>query len=151
MAKRVKARIQLLRRGSTFWKNTDLILKEGEIGFDTDRQIFKVGNGQSRWDELQISFTPFKDAGVTIIEGGEQGYNNPDHINSLIKLMTEESKRYAPEYVPQKGEPVAVKEGNNQYLKIGDGVTAIDSLPFVTPNDDASVLTSFGECEDFKV
>lgn len=151
MAKRLTTRIQLLKRDTNFWNTSDLILREGEIGFDTGRKVFKVGDGKSTWRELQITFTPFKDVGITILEGGEDGENNPDQLNVLIKMMTESSSRYSTEYVPKKGEPVAIREGGNQYLKIGDGETNISSLPFVTPDDDASVDTVYGICEDFKV
>ena len=149
--KKLKTRIQLLRKTSDFWNETDQILREGEIGYDLDRKVFKVGDGKHTWKELRVTFTPFKDIGITILEGGEEGENNPDQVNILLKLMTESSPRYNGEYIPKKGEPVAIREGGNQYLKIGDGVTAIDSLPFVTPNDDASVTTEYGICEDFKV
>lgn len=151
MAKRLTTRIQLLKRDTSFWSTSDLILREGEIGFDTGRKVFKVGDGKSTWRELQITFTPFKDVGITILEGGEDGENNPDQLNVLIKMMTESSSRYSTEYVPKKGEPVAIRDGGNQYLKIGDGETNMSSLPFVTPDDDASVDTVYGICEDFKV
>ena len=151
MTKKLTTRIQLLKRDTSFWNTSDLILREGEIGFDTGRKVFKVGDGKSTWRELQITFTPLKDVGITILEGGEDGENNPDQLNVLIKMMTESSSRYSTEYIPKKGEPVAIREGGNQYLKIGDGETTISSLPFVTPDDDASVDTVYGICEDFKV
>lgn len=149
--KKLKTRIQILRKHTDFWNQTDQILREGEIGYDLDRKVFKVGNGKNSWKELQVTFTPFHDIGITVLESGEEGENTPDQVNILLKLMTESSSRFSPEYIPKKGEPVAIREGGNQYLKIGDGVTAINSLPFVTPNDDASVTTQYGICEDFKV
>lgn len=148
--KNLKTRIQFLRKHTDFWNSTDQILREGEIGYDLDRNVFKVGNGTSTWKELPVTFTPFKDIGITVFEAGEEGEASPDQVNILLKLMTESSPRYNSEYVPKKGEPVAIREGGNQYLKIGDGVTTIDSLPFVTPNDDATVTTQYGICEDFK-
>ena len=149
--KQLTARIQLLKRDTNFWNTSDIILREGEIGYDTGRKIFKVGNGKNTWRELQITFTPLKDVGITILEGGQEGENGPDQQNILLKLMTESSPRYSNDYIPKKGEPVAIREGGNQYLKIGDGETTISSLPFVTPDDDASVDTVYGICEDFKV
>lgn len=147
--KELKTRIKLLRRSTEEWNKSEQILLEGEIGFDLNRRVFKVGDGTKTWKQLNVTFSPLKDIGVTILEGGEEGPATPDQMNTLIKLMTESSTRYSRGYIPKKGEPVAIREGSNQYLKIGDGVTAIDSLPFVTPNDDATVTTVYGICEDF--
>ena len=149
--KKLTVRISLLRKSTEFWTTNDPVLLQGEIGFDLDRKIFKIGDGVKKWSELSITFSPLKDVGVTILEGGEEGQSSPEQVNALIKLMTESSTRYSAGYVPKKGEPVAIREGGNQYLKIGDGVTDISSLPYVTPNDDASVTTVYAICEDFRV
>ena len=151
MEKKLTTRIQLLQRDTLFWSDSTQILRLGEIGYDTGRKVFKIGDGVHIWKELPVTFTPLQDLGITILEGGEEGENNPDQINLLIKMMTESSSRYDTSYIPRKGEPVAIREGGNQYLKIGDGVTDIASLPYVTPDDDASVTSQYGICEDFRV
>lgn len=151
MAKNLKTRIKLLRNTTEYWSKNNPILLDGEIGYDIHRKVFKVGDGVRTWSELSVTFSPLRDVGVTILEGGEQGNNTPEQVHALIKLMTESSPRYSKDYIPKKGEPVAIREGGNQYLKIGDGVNNVSSLPFVTPNDDASVTTVYGICEDFKI
>lgn len=149
--KRLTTRIQILRKHTDYWNKTENILRVGEIGYDVDRKIFKIGDGVSLWKNLRVSFSPFKELGFTIIDGGSPEEVGPDRISVTVAFMTEESPRYSNgEYIPLKGEPIALKTDANQYMKIGDGKQTVTKLPFVTPPDDVSVSNIYGECEDFK-
>lgn len=147
-----RARVQIIRKNTAYWNSTPNILRAGELGYDTDRKIFKIGDGTSKWNELRISFAPFKEMGYTILDGGSIDEPGPDKISVSVVMMNEDSPRYRDgEYIPMKGEPISIKLDDNQYMKIGDGKQTIAELPYVSPPDDATVVTVYGECEDFKV
>jgi hypothetical protein len=58
-------RIQLRRGTSTQWASSnDVILAAGEIGFETDTNHFKIGNGDDTWEQLSY-------------------FKNVDELNSL--------------------------------------------------------------------
>ncbi len=43
-----------VRRGTTEnWNSTSYILKEGELGFDSDLKVLKIGDGTSNWETLE--------------------------------------------------------------------------------------------------
>ncbi|OZE03045.1 hypothetical protein CH249_14610 [Rhodococcus sp. 05-2255-3B1] len=47
-----------VRRGTTaVWAAADPVLAPGEPGYDTEREVFKVGNGSDRWSSLAASPT----------------------------------------------------------------------------------------------
>ena len=152
MKKLNRVRLQINRHNTEYWTTTTNILRQGEIGYDTDRKVFKIGDGVNKWEFLRITFTPFKDLGLTIIDGGSVDLSNPDTIPATIVVMTEESEKYEEgRVILRKGEILALREGSNQYMKIGNGVDSVEKLPFVTPKDDASVTSVYGTCEDFRV
>ena len=45
-------KIQIRRGTSSSWNTANPILSGGELGFETDTNKFKIGNGISEWDEL---------------------------------------------------------------------------------------------------
>lgn len=45
-------RIQIRRDKSVKWAVNNPVLLEGEIGYETDTQYMKIGNGVSTWNEL---------------------------------------------------------------------------------------------------
>lgn len=45
-------RIQLRRDTSTRWREVNPILMEGEVGFETDTRLRKIGDGVNRWNDL---------------------------------------------------------------------------------------------------
>jgi hypothetical protein len=55
--------IQLRRGNSTDWATANTILAEGEIGIELDTHKFKIGNGDSAWNDLPYSSS---DSHITI-------------------------------------------------------------------------------------
>jgi hypothetical protein len=49
------ALIQVRRATATQWATDNPILESGEFGLDTDAGFFKIGDGSTRWDELNFS------------------------------------------------------------------------------------------------
>jgi len=48
----VQTQIQVRRGTSTLWTSTNPVLANGEIGYETDTGLLKVGNGSSLWTAL---------------------------------------------------------------------------------------------------
>lgn len=46
-------RIQLRRDTAEKWKSVNPILMEGEVGFETDTRLRKIGDGVNRWNDLE--------------------------------------------------------------------------------------------------
>lgn len=55
------------------------------------------------------------------------------NINSRIQLKTDTPENWAKAsgFIPKKGEPIVYQNGNISWLKIGDGSTNVNMLPFV--------------------
>lgn len=48
----VQTQFQVRRGTSTLWTTTNPVLANGEIGYETDTGLLKVGNGSSLWNVL---------------------------------------------------------------------------------------------------
>lgn len=48
-------RIQLRRDTALNWFNTNPLLTQGELGFETDTKYFKIGDGVTLWNALAYS------------------------------------------------------------------------------------------------
>lgn len=70
MSEKIQIRMQQKRMSASDWRTSSLILLEGELGIETDTGFVKVGNGRSRFGELQYLTGP----------RGEQGLRGPQGI-----------------------------------------------------------------------
>ena len=61
MAQELKTRIILRNDSTANWTAQDPVLMKGEIGFDMDLLIFKVGDGIKKWSELTKQFKSYED------------------------------------------------------------------------------------------
>jgi hypothetical protein len=57
--------IQLRNDTAANWTAADPILAQGEMGVETDTRLFKIGDGESTWSELDYGALS-----VPIIDGG---------------------------------------------------------------------------------
>lgn len=62
-------RMQQRRGTAAQWAATNPILSSGEVGFETDTLIFKIGNGTSAWNVLPTNYIS-KRGGDTIVASG---------------------------------------------------------------------------------
>ena len=60
-AKELKTRIVLRNDSTANWTAQDPVLLKGEIGFDMDLLIFKVGDGSKKWSEITKQFKTYED------------------------------------------------------------------------------------------
>ena len=78
--KHVKAIIQLRRATESEWTEVDPILRIGEPALSTDVYKLKIGNGQSRWSELEY----LNKDGVTSINGQTGDVTITEALEPLI-------------------------------------------------------------------
>ena len=55
------------------WSLANPVLLKGETGFESDTQMFKVGDGVSTWNSLPYSSTPANSTSTTTIGNGVEG------------------------------------------------------------------------------
>lgn len=66
--KEIRTTLILRNDTSANWELSTLVLKKGEVGFDTDKLIFKVGDGSKTWKQIETSFVSFADVQNAIAE-----------------------------------------------------------------------------------
>lgn len=149
--KQLTTRISQLIQPTSYWTSSSaVILAEGEIGIDSDLNIFKIGDGVKTWSQITTYYPYIKENGTIVFNGGVETFDGLENPVTLV-LATEESSRYSSSYIPKKGEPVTeLTSGGLQGVKIGDGVNSFANLSYVTPYDDV-IMEDYGEVEDFKI
>lgn len=90
-------RIQLRRDTAARWAEINPVLLEGEIGFETDTRLRKIGDGVNRWNELGY----LKAEGIVQETGdGENVVMSQravsEKINGLKQTVEEQVKNYKP-------------------------------------------------------
>lgn len=71
-----------LRRGSSYqWSTANPILSEGEMGFETDTNKIKIGDGVKRW--VQLSYFAGSGSGLAINAGTALIYDSTTNTLSL--------------------------------------------------------------------
>ena len=73
MSEKIQIRMQQKRMSASDWRTSSLILLDGELGIESDTGFVKVGNGTSRFSELQYLTGP----------RGERGERGPQGIPGL--------------------------------------------------------------------
>ena len=64
-------KIQVRRGTASAWTSANTVLSEGEIGFETDTDKFKIGNGSDHWGDLEYFLDAVGVAGNSYITGNQ--------------------------------------------------------------------------------
>ncbi|HGM9400839.1 TPA: hyaluronoglucosaminidase [Streptococcus pyogenes] len=73
MSENIPLRVQFKRMSADEWARSDVILLEGEIGFETDTGYAKFGNGKSKFSALKYLTGPKGPKGDTGLQGKTGG------------------------------------------------------------------------------
>lgn len=133
MAQELKTRIILRNDSTANWTAQDPVLMKGEIGFDMDLLIFKVGDGVKKWSELTKQFKSYEDT-IAEVRTLLSGLHTTDTYQTEVTLGADKLAALgaaAPAAV--KGDIGIVKEaladGKFQYtayVHTGEGWAAMD-------------------------
>lgn len=93
MTTTVTAKIQLRKGTAAAWTSANPTLASGEIGYETDTDKLKIGDGATAWTSLAYYYDPATGGGVTD-HGALTGLSDDDH--SQYHNDTRGDLRYAP-------------------------------------------------------
>lgn len=85
MTEKIQIRMQQKRMSASDWSNSSLILLDGELGIESDTGFVKVGNGTSRFSELQYLTGPRGERGERGLTG-ERGPAGRDGVVTFENL-----------------------------------------------------------------
>lgn len=95
MAEVIKTTYQLRRGNSTAWEKNNPILANGEPGFAIDKNLLKIGDGVTPWNDLK-AINSSKDNGNDSdgsVYNAKTHYDFPNVGSSNIIYKAEEEKR----------------------------------------------------------
>lgn len=88
-------RIQLRRDTAANWTSANTLLADGEVGVEKDTRQFKIGDGVTRWNQLnygglqgppgQVGFVS-SDANNRLTHGSDGGLYVPDLTTDLLAV-----------------------------------------------------------------
>lgn len=128
-------RMQQRRGTAAQWTSANPVLAAGEIGFETDTNKFKVGNGSTAW----ASLTYFVDASVAF---------DSSEVTSAINSAIANVIDGAPEVLNTLNElAAAVNDDENFAIGILNSLSVIDNALAVLGNQDASMSNTLTELD----
>ena len=153
MEKQIRTTLILRNDTSANWAASSLVLKKGEVGFDTDLHIFKVGDGTKTWKDITTSFVDFA-AVEKAINDATKNLHTTDVYQKEIALGGDKAAALAEITEPVKGDIAIIKEalqgGKYQYTAYVRGETNWEAMDGnydagnVYFKDDITATTAFG-------
>ena len=89
MSEKIQIRMQQKRMSASQWATSSLILLDGELGIESDTGFVKVGNGTSRFSELQYLTGPRGERGERGLTG-DRGPAGRDGVVTFENLSQEQ-------------------------------------------------------------
>ena len=123
------ARIQLKRATASQWTSANTVLFAGEIGYETDTNKFKIGDGTAGWTSLSYfngnlsgsNLNDLLDVTITSAANGDfLRWNGTAWINDAVNLSTDTVGSYVESLVAGTGVTVTNNsgEGARQQLRL---------------------------------
>lgn len=131
MEKQIRTTLILRNDTSVNWAASSLVLKKGEVGFDTDLHIFKVGDGTKTWSQIETRFVDFA-AVEKAIEDATKNLHTTDVYQKEIALGGDKAAALGEIAKPVKGDIAIIKEalqgGKYQYTAYVRGETNWEAM-----------------------
>ena len=131
MEKQIRTTLILRNDTNANWAASSLVLKKGEVGFDTDLHIFKVGDGTKTWSQIETHFVDFA-AVEKAIEDATKNLHTTDVYQKEIALGGDKAAALAEITSPVKGDIAIIKEalqgGKYQYTAYVRGETNWEAM-----------------------
>lgn len=131
MEKQIRTTLILRNDTSANWAASSLVLKKGEVGFDTDLHIFKVGDGTKTWKDITTSFVDLA-AVKEAINDATKNLHTTDVYQKEIALGGDKAAALGEITSPVKGDIAIIKErlegGKYQYTAYVRGETNWEAM-----------------------
>lgn len=131
MEKQIRTTLILRNDTNANWAASSLVLKKGEVGFDTDLHIFKVGDGTKTWSQIETHFVDFA-AVEKAINDATKNLHTTDVYQKEIALGGDKAAALAGITSPVKGDIAIIKEalqgGKYQYTAYVRGETNWEAM-----------------------
>lgn len=131
MEKQIRTTLILRNDTSANWAASSLVLKKGEVGFDTDLHIFKVGDGTKTWKDITTSFVDLA-AVEKAISDATKNLHTTDVYQKEIALGGDKAAALEEITSPVKGDIAIIKEalqgGKYQYTAYVRGETNWEAM-----------------------
>lgn len=131
MEKQIRTTLILRNDTNANWAASSLVLKKGEVGFDTDLHIFKVGDGTKTWKEITTSFVDLA-AVQKAIDDATKNLHTTDVYQKEIALGGDKAAALTEIASPVKGDIAIIKEalqgGKYQYTAYVRGETNWEAM-----------------------
>lgn len=131
MEKQIRTTLILRNDTSANWAASSLVLKKGEVGFDTDSHIFKVGDGTKTWKDITTSFVDLA-AVEKAINDATKNLHTTDVYQKEIALGGDKAAALEEITSPVKGDIAIIKEalqgGKYQYTAYVRGETNWEAM-----------------------
>ena len=131
MEKQIRTTLILRNDTSANWAASSLVLKKGEVGFDTDLHIFKVGDGTKTWSQIETHFVDFA-AVEKAINDATKNLHTTDVYQKEIALGGDKAAALAEITSSVKGDIAIIKEalqgGKYQYTAYVRGETNWEAM-----------------------
>ena len=131
MEKQIRTTLILRNDTNANWAASSLVLKKGEVGFDTDLHIFKVGDGTKTWSQIETHFVDFA-AVEKAIEDATKNLHTTDVYQKEIALGGDKAAALAEITSSVKGDIAIIKErlegGKYQYTAYVRGETNWEAM-----------------------
>lgn len=131
MEKQIRTTLILRNDTTANWAASSLVLKKGEVGFDTDLHIFKVGDGTKTWKEITTSFVDLA-AVEKAINDATKNLHTTDVYQKEIALGGDKAAALEEITSPVKGDIAIIKEalqgGKYQYTAYVRGETNWEAM-----------------------
>ena len=140
------------RRGTaTQWTTANPVLAAGEIGFETDTNKFKIGDGTNTWSNLDY-FTTIDNALIDIVAGAPEALDtlnelaaaladDPNFATSIatefalrVKIIKKTDAEWTAQNITLDAAEVGFNTTNNRF-KIGTGAAVWSDLPYIVDED----------------
>lgn len=156
-------RIQFRRGTASEWTSANPTLAAGELGYETDTTKFKLGDGSTAWTSLGyggVSQADINNAVANVIDSAPSTLDTLNELaaalgddanyattvtNSLankISFVTDTEANFTSANATTTANTVYIVSGEEDYIKVGDGSTAWNLVPYVGYNLSTNLIST---------
>lgn len=109
--------IQIRRGTESEWTNDNPVLAEGELGVELDTGRFKMGDGQTEWNDIDYSTGPEGPSAYEVAVDNGYPFDEQTWLDSLVGPT---GSYHGPQIYTQLTEPQGVEDGDIWVIPLED-------------------------------